>query len=70
MAMVCKLVPASNFVRQSRYKKLVGRLSVGGHGRKDSCFSHHGGPASEPKLDGSHPVPGRGGRVATGTSMG
>lgn len=54
---VRKLVPASNFVRQSRSKRLMGKFSVGGPGRNVSCLHCHGDPASESKLDGSHPVP-------------
>lgn len=35
---VGKLVPASNFVRQSRYRKLMGKLSMGGPRRSVSCL--------------------------------
>lgn len=67
---VCKLVPASNFVRQSRYRRLMGKLSVGGPGRNVSCLHCHGDPASESKLDGSHPVPGRAESATTIILMG
>lgn len=70
MVPVCKLVPASNFVRQSRYRKLVGKLSVAGPGRKVSCLPRHGDPASEPKLGGSHPVSGRAEGVTISTLTG
>lgn len=70
MVTVYKLVLASNFIRQSRYKRLVGKLSVGGPGRKVSCLPCHGDPASGPKPDGSHPGLGRAESVTTGTLMG
>lgn len=62
---LCKLVPGSKFVRQSRYGRLMGKLSGSRPGRKVSSLHRHGDPTSEPKPDKSHPVPGRAESVTT-----
>lgn len=70
MVTCCKLVPANNFVRQSIYRRSMGKLCVGDPGRNVSCLHDHGDPTSESELDGSHPVPGRAESMTTVILMG
>lgn len=70
MVTICKLVPANNFGRQSRYRRLMGKLSVGGPGRNVPCLHCHGDPTPKSKLNGCHPMPGRAESVTTVISMG